>query len=81
VHLHSEIDEKLNKPALLTVHGNTYNPNKIFPINTNFVSHSHAKRYGAEAFVYNGMDWSDYPPVDFCKIDMDIISLVKLHGV
>ncbi|WP_256677692.1 hypothetical protein, partial [Pseudomonas sp. Kh14] len=24
VHLNSEIDEKLNKPALLTVHGNTY---------------------------------------------------------
>lgn len=67
VNLHSEIDEELNKPFLLTVHGNTYNPNKIFPINTNFVSQSHAKRYGAEAYVYNGMDWSDYPSVDFLQ--------------
>ncbi len=67
INLHSEINEELNKPYLLTVHGNTYNPNKIFPINTNFVSLSHATRHGAEAFVYNGMDWSDYPQVDFSQ--------------
>ncbi|MDI9575724.1 MAG: glycosyltransferase [Bacteroidota bacterium] len=65
VNLHSEFDEEIEKPFLLSVHGNTNNPNKVFPINTNFVSQNHASRYGAEAFVYNGIDWADYPEPNF----------------
>lgn len=58
-HFHFEIDETLPVPHLTTVHGNS-NTKKKFPNNVVFVSHNHAKRHGAEAFVYNGIDFDDY---------------------
>lgn len=30
-----------------------------------FLSRDHAARYGSTEFVYNGLDWSGYGPVDF----------------
>ena len=30
------------------------------PLNTVFLSRNHAERHGAETFVYNGLEWSDY---------------------
>ena len=33
--------------------------------NAVFVSRNHAARYGSTSFVYNGLDWDDYGPVDF----------------
>jgi glycosyltransferase involved in cell wall biosynthesis len=53
----------VNTPYLVTMHGN---PDATFSFerNTVFVSQNHAQRYGATAFVYNGLDWADYPVPD-----------------
>jgi glycosyltransferase involved in cell wall biosynthesis len=45
---------------LVTVHGNGKLGEK-FPPNTVFVSRNHAHRHNANAFVYNGLDLSEYP--------------------
>jgi glycosyltransferase involved in cell wall biosynthesis len=64
VHLHFQPNENIDLPHLITVHGNLPNGSLFFP-NTNFVSKNHALRYGANAFVYNGLDWDDYGKPDF----------------
>lgn len=46
-------------PHLVTIHGNG-KPGETFLRNTAFVSRNHATRHGAECFVYNGLDPSDY---------------------
>lgn len=51
--------EKLPCPGVLTVHGNG-KPGEQFPINTVFLSQDHARRHGAEFFVYNGIDPAEY---------------------
>lgn len=51
--------ERLQAPYLITIHGNP-NPAESLDKNAVFVSKNHAKRHNAEAFVYNGLDWSDY---------------------
>lgn len=51
----------LLKPYLITIHGNTADPNLRFDVNTVFVSRNHAARHGSDCFVYNGLDWDDYP--------------------
>lgn len=53
-------------PYIVTVHGNgnddfKYNKNSVF------VSKNHAKRYGSNSFVYNGLDWNDYSEPTFKK--------------
>lgn len=48
-------------PVVTTLHGNE--PGEIGE-NTVFVSRDHARRHGAEAFVYNGLDWDDYGKPD-----------------
>ena len=47
------------RPHLVTIHGNG-KPGETFLVNTAFVSRNHATRHGAECFVYNGVDPSDY---------------------
>lgn len=47
------------KPYLTTRHGNGHINKENFH-NSVFVSHKHAQNHGCEAFVYNGLDWSDY---------------------
>jgi glycosyltransferase involved in cell wall biosynthesis len=59
VHFHFDPGFELGTPWLMTEHGNTRKPTP-FPLNTVFVSNDHAQRYGASAFVYNGMDWRAY---------------------
>lgn len=59
INLHFQPDEKINIPHLITIHGNLPAETKFFA-NTNFVSENHAQRYGANAFVYNGLNWEDY---------------------
>lgn len=56
--------EALEKPYMITIHGNS-NDDRVFDRNTVFVSKNHANRYGSNAYVYNGLDWSDYPMPDF----------------
>lgn len=63
VHLHFQIKEELQKPYLITFHGN-YHPEKFFNINTVFVSRNHAQRNSSETFVHNSLDPDDYGPVD-----------------
>ena len=55
---------ELSKPYLVTEHGNARKP-KPLPRNTVFLSRDHAARYGSSEFVYNGLDWGGYGPVDF----------------
>lgn len=61
VNIHYPPKQPIKKPHLVSIHGNTNNPEIRFPINTHFVSKNHAKRFGSEAFIYNGMNWDDYP--------------------
>ncbi len=63
VHLHFIPDEMIEYPHLITVHGNLPS-GTVFSPNTNFVSKNHARRFGADAFVYNGLDWKDYGTPD-----------------
>ncbi len=62
VHLHLAPGEPIEKPHLVTVHGNA--EHAPLPLNTVFVSRQHAERYGAECFVHNGLDWSEFGTVD-----------------
>lgn len=55
---------ELSKPYLVTEHGNARKP-KPLPRSTVFLSRDHAARYGSSEFVYNGLDWAGYGPVDF----------------
>jgi len=64
VHFHFNPSEMIDLPHLITVHGNLPSETLFFS-NTNFVSKNHAVRYGADAFVYNGLDWNDYGKHDF----------------
>ena len=55
---------ELDRPYLVTEHGNARKP-KPLPRNTVFLSRNHANRYGSTEYVYNGLDWEAYGPVDF----------------
>tara|TARA_B110000091_G_C13631396_1_gene397305 strand:- start:74 stop:787 length:714 start_codon:yes stop_codon:yes gene_type:complete len=45
------------------MHGNPL-PTEKLDINMVFVSQNHAKRYGSKSFVYNGLNWNNYPKPD-----------------
>lgn len=51
---------KLNKPYIVTVHGNSNNFDEL-DYNSVFVSENHAHRYNSESYVHNGLDWNEYP--------------------
>ncbi len=63
VHLHSSY-ESTRKPQVVTVHGNPHTGEPL-QANSIFVSENHAQRYGAKAFVHNGLDFSEYGKPDF----------------
>ncbi len=50
----------LEKKLLVTIEGNGQ-AHEQFPLNTLFVSRSHAENHGAKHFVYNGIDLAEYP--------------------
>jgi hypothetical protein len=56
--------EDVGTPWLMTEHGNT-GAAEVLPANTVFLSANHAQRHGAQAYVYNGMDWRGYGQVDW----------------
>ncbi len=56
--------KKIEKPYLITIHGNS-NDDRKYDQNSVFVSQNHASRYGSDSFVYNGLDWSDYQKPDW----------------
>lgn len=49
-----------NIPYLVTIEGNG-KPGERFPRNTVFISRSHAQNHRSEVFVYNGVDFEEYP--------------------
>ena len=53
-------------PYLYTQHGNETAPHEM-PINSVFVSENHARRFGVDQFVHNGLDWSTYGPVELAR--------------
>lgn len=62
------------KPHVVTIGGNG-KPGEAFLKNTAFVSRNHARRHGAECFVYNGVDPADYL---YCeKKDGSLLFLAK----
>ena len=66
IHFHDRVDESLlDFPHVFTKHGNVHHG----PIdrNTIFVSRDHAARFGSDSYVYNGLDWDEYGPVDLCR--------------
>ncbi|HET6836553.1 MAG TPA: glycosyltransferase [Gemmatimonadales bacterium] len=58
LHAHARLARVLSCPTVFTLHGNraeaTATPNTIF------LSANHARRHGGTAFVYNGVDPSEY---------------------
>lgn len=63
VHFNNAAPAGVRKPYIVTYHGN-FIPGNL-ERNAVFVSRNHAARYGSTSFVYNGLDWDDYGPVDF----------------
>ena len=59
VHLTFNPSEPIEKPCIITIHGNC-NDFREFDLNSVFVSKNHANRYGSESFIHNGLDWDDY---------------------
>ena len=59
VHFHEPPTAPVNRPFLVTVHGNGQ-PGEQFIPNTVFVSRRHAANHGACHFVYNGLDPGEY---------------------
>lgn len=64
VHSQFRFEGEPDFPYLVTEHGNTKKPVPL-NLNTVFISKNHAQRYGSKEFVYNGLDWSAYGPVDW----------------
>jgi glycosyltransferase involved in cell wall biosynthesis len=61
VHSNEYLGAELNIPHIITVHGTTNNPDHIQDRNSVFVSQDHARRMGSDSYVYNGLNWDDYP--------------------
>ena len=59
IHLNHGVNETPVLPHLVTMHGNL-NSQVPLPLNTVFVSHNHASRFGSDVFVHNGIDADDY---------------------
>jgi len=55
--------EEVPGPYLITMHGDASRGVEL-DRNTVFISRSQAERFGSSSFVYNGLDWDEYGPVD-----------------
>jgi glycosyltransferase involved in cell wall biosynthesis len=58
LHAHARLARVLSCPTIFTLHGNR--AEGTAPPNTIFLSANHARRHGGTAFVYNGVDPSEY---------------------
>lgn len=64
VHFNNHVPQDFTlKPYIVTYHGNS-RPEEIDRKHAVFVSRNHAMRYGCDSFVYNGLDWNDYGPLN-----------------
>jgi len=78
LHAHAPLPTPPRHPHLFTLHGNL-GGGRIPPPNTIFVSADHARRHGGTAFVYNGVDPSEFV-FSAGKSDYDLF-LGRLHSV
>ena len=51
------------RPYIVTINGNIQFGDDV-PEMAVFVSRNHAERHGSTQYVYNGLDWDDYPAAD-----------------
>ncbi len=58
-----DLDHDFGRPYLYTEHGNPADRSQL-PLNAVFISGNHARRHGSDQFIYNGLDWRQYGPVD-----------------
>ncbi|MFL5447020.1 MAG: glycosyltransferase [Gemmatimonadales bacterium] len=58
LHLHAPLARPPAQPHVFTLHGNRSPP--LAAANTIFLSADHARRHGGSAFVYNGVDPSEF---------------------
>ena len=59
VHLNYPPPHPINKPYIITMHGNPW-PDEQLDLNTVFISKNHAERHNSAVFVHNGLYWEDY---------------------
>ena len=59
--------QEIDTPALFTVHGNGQIGEK-FPLNSVFVSKKHALNHQSNSFIYNGINFDEYPLTTMKKI-------------
>jgi glycosyltransferase involved in cell wall biosynthesis len=76
LHAHAPVRTPPRQPYLFTLHGNRREGSPSAP-NTIFLSADHARRHGGTAFVYNGMDPSEFT-FRSKKADYDLF-LGRLH--
>lgn len=76
VHIHFPVAKAPAFPYLATLHGNGEAGERFAP-NTVFLTADHAQRHHGEAFVYNGLDWDEYGPVDWQKERRHLLFLAK----
>jgi glycosyltransferase involved in cell wall biosynthesis len=65
VHYNGYADGNITTPFVVTEHGNINDTSVQFHPNSIFVSQNHAQRFGATAFVHNGLDFDDYDKPNF----------------
>lgn len=66
VHLNYPPRKPINKPYIITMHGNP-EPDEYIDRNTVFISKNQAERYNSDVFVHNGLYWDDYGIPDLKK--------------
>ncbi len=60
LHLQFSTTDNLNIPTICTVHGNAQVGEEL-SLNSVFVSRNHANNHSSEHYVYNALDFSEYP--------------------
>jgi glycosyltransferase involved in cell wall biosynthesis len=75
---YSPVAATLDVPWIRSLHGNR-KPGTVNASNTLYLSHDHAARHGGSAFVYNGIDLSEFR-FEARKADYDLF-LGRLHRV
>jgi Glycosyl transferases group 1/Glycosyltransferase Family 4 len=76
LHAHFVLPRPPSRPFVQTLHGNL-RPGSQAPPNNVFLSRDHARRFGSDVFVYNGLDPADFL-LQATKRDYDLF-LGRLH--
>lgn len=63
VHFNDAVPAGYERPHIVTINGNLAQGEAVPPMAV-FVSRNHARRHGSSHFVYNGLDWCDYPAAE-----------------